>query len=120
MTDRTQVKAVIDQFFSALNADDASTVPLSRDVEFVGVLQPKPIKGEREVRAHLQDISPFILNARYSRLIIENGAVAALFEFSGVNGVKTQGTYFFDVENSQITRVRSIFDTRPFFNSSNN
>jgi len=118
LTSHAQVKAIAEQFFNALRTDNIGSLPLATDVEFTSVLQPEPIKGEPDVRAHLLDISPFILDSDYSHLTIENSAAAALTEFTTVNGVKSQGAYFLNVENGEITSIINIFDTRPLFKGS--
>jgi len=119
LTGHSQVKAIAEQFFNALSTDEVSKLPLSPDVEFSDTLQTEPLIGEPDVRAHLQDISPFILESHYSHLIIENGSVATLTEFTTINGVKSQGAYFIDVEHGNITSIIGVFDTRPLFKGSN-
>ena len=119
MDDRSQVKALVDQFFKVLVSDNASQLPLAADVEFHGTMQPEPIRGEAAVRAHLQEVSPFMEEERYTKLIIEGGSAAAVTEFAGVNGVKSTGTYIFEVDNGKITHISGLFDTRPFFTGRN-
>ena len=115
MSDRSQTESIIGQFYEAMNSDDTSRLPLAENAEYSGILTPEPVRGEAEVRQYLQETAPFILNIRSIRMIIENGAVASLTEFDGVNGVHTEGTFVFDVENGKISRIRGIFDTRAFF-----
>ena len=115
MSDRLQTESIIGQFYEAMNSDDISCLPLAEDAEYTGILTPEPVRGEAEVRQYLQETAPFILNIRSTRMIIENGAVASLTEFDGVNGVHIEGTYIFDVENGKISRIKGIFDTRAFF-----
>ena len=119
MNDRSQVKALVDQFLDVLLNDDASKLPLAADVEFHGSMQPEPIHGEAAVREHLQEVSPFLEEARYTKLIIEGGSAAAVTKFVGVNGVKGKGTYIFEVDNGKITSISGLFDTRPFFTGRN-
>jgi hypothetical protein len=112
---RSQVEAVISKFFEALNIDDASGVPLAKDVKYYGMFTPIPISGEVDVRDYLQQIAPFMLNEKYSRIIVEGGSVAVRAEFDSVNGLHNEGAYFFEVKDGQIIEVRVIFDTTRMF-----
>jgi len=115
MEDRAQVEAVILKFFEALNIDDASGVPLAEDAEYHGMLSPEPIRGEIDVRDHIQQIAPFLLNEKYSKLIVEGGSAAVMAAIDSVNGIHSEGAYFFEVEHGQIKRIRAMFDTRRIF-----
>ena len=115
MSNRAEIEAVINQLFEALNSDDVNALPLTQNAEYSGALTPEPVIGEESVRQRLQEFAPFMLHLNAHRLIIENGAAAALIEFTGVNGVRIEGTMFIDVEQGKISRIRSIFDSRPFF-----
>lgn len=115
MSDRSTIKAIIDQFFEALNSNDVSNVPLAYDVELASSLQPEPLTGEASVRQHLQETAPFMQNIHSTRIIIENGAVASLIEFDVVNGTHFESAYFFDIEAGKIKQIRAIFDTKELF-----
>ena len=115
MTDRIEIKLLVDQFYKALLNDDVSELPLANDVELTGALQTVPVRGEADVRDHLVQTAPFMSNVHYSRLIIEDGSAAALTEFVAVNGINSKGAYFFDVKDGKIQRIESVFDTRQFF-----
>ena len=115
MDDRAQVEAVISKFFEALNIDDASDVPLADNVEYHGMFSPLPTRGEPEVRDYIQQIAPFMLNEKYSKLIIDGGSAAVMGEFDFVNGLHNEGAFFFEVENGLISIIRAVFDTRQIF-----
>jgi hypothetical protein len=115
MEDRVQVEAAILKFFEALNIDDASDVPLAKDAEYHGMFSPEPVCGEIDVRDYIQQIAPFLLNEKYSKMIVEGGSVAVMAEFDSVNGHHNEGAYFFEVENGNIKRLRAVFDTRRMF-----
>lgn len=115
MEDRAQVEAAVQKFFDALNIDDASDVPLAKNAEYHGMLSPEPICGEIEVRDHIQQIAPFLLNEKYSKMIVEGGSVAVMAEIDSVNGIYSEGAYFFEVEHGHIKRIRAVFDTRRIF-----
>ena len=115
MEDRSQVEAVISKFFEALNIDDASDVPLAKDVKYYGMLTSAPTCGEVDVRDHIQQIAPFMEDEKYDKIIIDNGSVAVRGEFDSVNGQHYEGAFFFEVQDSELTEVRVIFDTRRMF-----
>ena len=115
MEDRSQVEAVISKFFEALNIDDASSVPLAKDVKYYGMFSPTATCGEADVRDYIQQIAPFMENEKYGKIIIEDGSVAVMAEFDSVNGLHNEGAFFFEVRDGQLTEVRVIFDTRRMF-----
>ena len=115
MSSRSEVEAVIFQFFNALNIDDAIGVPLTKNVEYYGMFSPNPVCGEADVRDHIQQIAPFMLNENYKKIIIEENSVAVIAEFDSVNGLHNEGAFFFEVEAGKISKVRAVFDTRQMF-----
>ena len=115
MTSRAEVEAVISKFIEALNIDDAGSVPLTEDVEYYGMFSPDPILGETDVREHIQQIAPFMLNEAFGKMIIEGGSAAVRTAFDSVNGIHSEGAYFFEVEGDRIREIRALFDTRPLF-----
>jgi len=115
LTSRAEVEAVILKFVEALNIDDASGVPLTEDVEYYGMFSSEPVTGEADVRDHIQQIAPFMLNETFGKMIIEGGSAAVRTAFDSVNGIHSEGAYFFEVEGDRIREVRALFDTRPMF-----
>ena len=115
MDSRSQVEAVISKFFEALNIDDAKDVPLSKHVKYYGMFTLIPTSGESDVRDHIQQIAPFMLNEKYSQILIDGGSVAVRAGFDSVNGLHNEGAFFFEVKEGQIFEVRAIFDTRRMF-----
>ena len=115
MEDRSQVVAAIDKFFEALNIDDASDVPLAKNVKYFGMFSPNPTCGESDVRDYIEQIAPFMENERYGKMIVENGSVAVIGEFDSVNGLHNEGAFFFEVADGEIHEVRLVFDTRRMF-----
>jgi len=91
---RAEVESTVLKFVEALNIDDASIVPLSRDVAYHGMFSPNPICGEADVRDYIDQISPFMLNEKYGRIIIDGGLVAARTSFDSVNGIRNEGAFF--------------------------
>jgi len=98
-----------------MNSDDASKLPLSEHVEYVGILTPEPIRGEVDVRAHIQETAPFMLNITRGEIVIDGDSCAVLSDFEAVNGVQTEGAYFLEVTDGNISRIRAVFDSRPLF-----
>lgn len=115
LSERQHTEAIVGQYYQAINSNDISSLPLTEDAEFIGILTPEPVQGEAAVRQYLQETAPFMLNVRSTRMIIENGAVASLTQLEAVNGVHVEGTIFFDIENGKIRRIRGVFDTRAIF-----
>ena len=113
MSDRPQIETTVLQFFEALNTDDISEVALSEHVEYTGMLTPEPIRGETDVREHLQQIAPFMLNVSHGEMIIEDSRCAVLSEFDGVNNVHTEGAFFLEMEAGKFSKITAVFDTRP-------
>ena len=115
MSNRTEIEAIVNQLFEALNSDDVSTLPLAENAEYAGAMTPETITGGENVRQRLQEFAPFMMHLHTERLIIEGGAAAALMKFTGVNGVQIEGTMYIDVEQGKIAKIKGVFDTRPFF-----
>jgi len=115
LTSRTNVESVVLKFVEALNRDDASTVPLTRHVEYHGMFSPIPICGESDVREYIDQIAPFMTNETYGKMIIEGGSVAVMTSFDSVNGIHNEGAFFFEVEGEKISVIRAFFDTRRMF-----
>ena len=115
MISRSEVEAIVLKFVEALNIDDASIVPLSKDVEYHGMFSPNPICGEADVRDYIDQIAPFMLNEKYGRIIIEGGLVAVRASFDSVNGIHNEGAFFFEVQENRIKSIKAIFDTRRMF-----
>ena len=115
MSNRAEVEEVVLKFVEALNIDDASVVPLTKDVEYHGMFSPIPISGEADVRDYIEQIAPFMINERYGKMIIEGGSVAVMTSFDSVNGIHNEGAFFFEVEGDKIIAIRAVFDTRRRF-----
>jgi len=103
------------KFVEALNIDDAGNIPLTEDAKYYSVFSTDPIVGESDVRDHIQQIAPFMLNETFGKMIIEGGSAAVRTTFDSVNGIHVEGAYFFEVEGDRIREIRALFDTRPMF-----
>jgi len=115
LSNRAEVEAVVLKFVEALNIDDASVVPLTRHVKYHGMFSPIPVSGESDVRDYIEQIAPFMINETYGKMIIEGGSVAVMTSFDSVNGIHSEGAFFFEVEGEKISAIRAIFDTRRLY-----
>ena len=115
MSNRSQVESAVSQFFEAMISNDASKLPLSEHVEYLGVLTPEPIRGETDVRAHVQETAPFMQSITQGKIVIEGDSCAVVSAFEAVNGVHIEGAYFLEVTDGNISLIRSVFDSRPLF-----
>ena len=115
MTSRAEVESIVLKFVEALNIDDASVVPLTRNAEYHGMFSPIPISGESDVREYIDQIAPFMLSEKYGKMIIEGGSVAVMTSFDSVNGIYNEGAFFFEIEGDKIRSIKAVFDTRRIF-----
>lgn len=115
MSNRAQVESIVLKFIEALQIDDASGVPLAQYAEYHSMFSPIPIRGETDVREYIQQIAPFLVNEKYGKMIVEGSSVAVLTSFDSVNGVHSDGAFFFEVEEDKIASIRAVFDTRQMF-----
>jgi hypothetical protein len=113
MSDNTAIQMLIHQFFEALNGNDTSELPVTDQIEYLGMMLTEPIRGRAAVTNHLDEISPFIASIRGGEAVISNDAAAVVAQFEGINGVSFDGSYFFRFEGSRFSRIQAIFDTRP-------
>jgi len=115
LTSRAEVESIVLKFVEALNIDDASVVPLTRNAEYHGMFSPIPISGESDVREYIDQIAPFMLSEKYGKMIIEGGSVAVMTSFDSVNGIYNEGAFFFEIEGDKIRSIKAVFDTRRIF-----
>ena len=78
LSNRAEVEAIVLKFVEALNIDDASVVPLAKDVEYYGMFSQIPTCGESDVREYIDQIAPFMVNEEYGKMIIEGDSVAVV------------------------------------------
>ena len=57
MSERSEIERAIQLFFDAINANDASIIPLADDVVMSGPMMPEPISGAEAVRKYIQSIA---------------------------------------------------------------
>jgi len=115
LSKRAKVEAAVLKFVEALNIDDASIVPLSKNVEYHGMFSPIPVCGESDVRDYIEQIAPFMENESYGKMIIEGSSVAVMASFDSVNGIHNEGAFFFEVDGDRIKSIKAVFDTRRMF-----
>jgi hypothetical protein len=113
MSDKAAVERTLDQFFQSIRDCDMSTLPLADQASYSGTMLPEPARGAAAVRQHMADTAPFIQSFSIEETVIENQAAAVLVRYEAINGVQFEGCYFLEVENGLITRIRTVFDSRP-------
>jgi hypothetical protein len=113
MTTNQDARRAAERLIQALAGNDAGVVPLSRDVEYGGPLQPEPVRGEAEVREHLAAIAPFLSRVELKRALYDGDSAALVLDVESVNGVDIEGTLFLRFGNGGIRDIRVYFDTAP-------
>jgi len=113
MSDRTTIKRLLEYFFQAIGDRDMSRLPLGENVSYSGTMVPEAIEGSDAVRKHMSGTVQFIKSFEVCDSVIETSAAAILVQYQGINGVTFEGCYFMDFENDQISRIRTVFDSRP-------
>lgn len=119
MSERSQIQKVISLFFEAINANDASIIPLADDVKMSGPMMMEPISGATAVRDYFNETAPFIARMDQKATVIEGENAAVIVEFEGLNGVCIEGARFFRVVDGMICSDQVFFDTRPLFKGAN-
>jgi hypothetical protein len=115
MSERSEVERAIGLYFEAINANDASTIPLADDMVLSGPMMPEPNIGAAAVRQYLNETAPFMARIDPKTIIIEGENAAVIVEFEGLNGVIFEGVEVFRVSNGLICSAQIFFDTRPLF-----
>lgn len=113
MSDRAIIERLLDQFFQAIQDHDMSQLPLSDQAFYSGTMLPEGAEGAEAVRAYLSETAPFIKSVRIEETVIDSSSAAVMVEYKAINGVHFEGCYFMHVENDQIVRIRTVFDSRP-------
>ena len=113
MSDRATIEQLLHQFFQAIRDRNMNHLPLGDQVSYSGTMVPEAIEGPDAVRAHMSGTAPFIKSFQVGDSVIESNAAAVLVQYEGINGVSFEGCYFMDFENGQISRIRTVIDSRP-------
>jgi len=107
------IEEILDQFFQAVTDQDMSQLPLANKVTYSGTMLPKPAEGADAVRNYMSETAPFIKSFSIKEMVIGDHSAAVLVRYRGVNDVSFEGCYVIEVEGDQITRIRTVFDSRP-------
>jgi predicted secreted protein len=73
---------------------------------------PEPMHGAEAATEYLLQIAPFIAHTEILEIIIDRNSAAVRVLIHSINGVEVEGAFFFRIYQGQISRVRSLFDTR--------
>jgi len=119
MSERSEVERAIRLYFTGINANDASIIPLADDVVMSGPMMPEPIIGVAAVREYIEETAPFMARMDQKTTVIEGENAAVILEFEGLNGVVIAGAEFYCVRNGLICRAQVFFDTRLLFKGAN-
>ncbi|HKX57406.1 MAG TPA: nuclear transport factor 2 family protein, partial [Xanthomonadales bacterium] len=120
MSDSQHIERIIREYFAAMTAGPEQTLQLTDQIEVSGSMLPEPLHGIAAVREHLQQIAPFISRTEVLEIVIDRNSAAVRVLIHSLNGVEVESAFFFRIHHGQISRVRSLFDTRTLMQGSNN
>jgi predicted ester cyclase len=88
-------------------------LPLGDEASYSGNMLPEAAVGADAVRTYMSETAPFIKSFRIEEAVMEGRSAAVMVRYEATNSVHFEGCYFMDFENDQITRIRTVFDSRP-------
>jgi hypothetical protein len=112
MSDSKQIERTIRAYFAAGTQQEIAALALSRRIEMNSPMLPEPLHGDTAVREYVQQFTPFISRSEVLEIIIDRNSVAARVLIVSGNGVELEAAFFFRIFRGQISRIRSLFDTR--------
>lgn len=112
MSDSQHIERIIRDYFAGITDGTVQKLELTGNVEVTGPMLPEPLHGSQAVHEYLLEISPFISATEVLEIVIDRNSVAARVLMRSINGVEIEGAFFFRIYQGQISRVRSLFDTR--------
>jgi hypothetical protein len=118
MSDQLDIRSIVSHFIEVSETNDASRVPLARDVVYSGPMMPEPLRGEAAVRQHIAEIAPFVARLQVKWMVIQDDSAATVVEFEGLNGIRIEGAEFYRIRDGLISEIRVFFDTRPLIQGS--
>ncbi len=112
---RERALQIIEAYFDGVYQGDIDNIPLHPDVTFQGTMVPNEIRGEREVRNFLSDVSAAFedTDVKFIRDIIDGNFVCSEVQLITSNGKKIDLCDVFEIEDEMIKSVRPYFDPRP-------
>jgi predicted secreted protein len=118
MSDSQHIDRVVRGYFAAVASGATGQLELAPNIEVTGPLLPEPLHGVPAVHEYLLQIAPFISAAEVLEIVIDRNSAAARALIHSINGVEFEGAFFFRIYQGQISRVRSLFDTRGLMGAS--
>ena len=112
MSDSQHIESIIRDYFDALTAGSTQPLELADTIELAGPMLPEPMHGTDAVSEYLQQITPFIARTEVLEIVIDRNSAAVRALIHGIKGIEIEGAFFFRIYQGQISRVRSLFDTR--------
>ena len=112
MSDSQHIEEIIREYFAAITAGSDKKLELADSIEVSAPMLPEPLHGTEAVSEYLQQIAPFIRQTEVLEVVIDRNSAAVRVLIHSINGVEVEGAFFFRIFQGQISRVRSLFDTR--------
>lgn len=112
MSDSQHIEKIIREYFAAVTAGGVQNLELAESIEVAGPMLPEPMHGAEAVGDYLQQIAPFISHTEVLEIVIDRNSAAVRALIHSISGVAVEGAFFFRIYQGQISRVRSLFDTR--------
>lgn len=112
MSDSQHIESIIRGYLEAVTAGSGQPLELAETIEVAGPMLPEPLHGTDAVSEYLQQIAPFIARTEVLEIVIDRNSAAVRVLIHGIKGVEIEGAFFFRIYQGQISRVRSLFDTR--------
>jgi predicted secreted protein len=112
MSDSQHIEKIIRDYFDAVSAGSGKKLELADNIEVTGPMIPEPMHGAEAAGEYLQQIAPFIRQTEVLEIVIDRNSAAVRALIHSITGVEVEGAFFFRIYQGQISRVRSLFDTR--------
>jgi len=113
MSDKNAIENIVDRFFQCVRDCNMTGLPLTSLASYSGTMLAEPARGALAVRQYMSETAPFIKSFSIEETVIGGDSAAVLVRYEAVNGVQFEGCYFLEVESGLITRIRTVFDSRP-------
>lgn len=119
MSDVQHIEKIVRDYFATVASGEMGQLELASNIEVTGPMLPEPLHGVVAVQEYLQQIAPFISATEVLEIVIDRNSAAARVLIHSINNVHFEGAFFFRIYQGQISRVRSLFDTRGLMGAQN-
>ncbi len=109
-----EINQILEQYFTALKAGDASNLPFTKDITFNGPMVGA-IQGESEVSKLVIGVSKTLqkMELKVISHIIDDHEVCSRAELTLPSGKVVALLDYFRFENGKISYIQPYFDSRP-------